>query len=109
MIHRTGYHTNHHPLFLFAALTLATGIFFACGLLTQSDACTNILVSRGASADGSVFVSFSVQKRQFVMFLLFRCFVHVHAARPFSTWALVLPLLNFFQHASQSAAPVNKN
>ena len=60
MIHRTGYHTNHHPLFLFAALTLATGIFFACGLLTQSDACTNILVSRGASADGSVFVSFSV-------------------------------------------------
>ena len=60
MIHLNGYHINLRRLFLFSSLALATFVFFACGLMTQSDACTNILVSRGASADGSVFVSFSV-------------------------------------------------
>ena len=59
MIHRTGHFTPFRSLFL-AACTLATVTIFALGPLRLSEACTNILVSRGASADGSVFVSFSV-------------------------------------------------
>ena len=46
---------THLGLVLFA-----TPLFTAFFFLAAAEACTNILVSRGASADGSVFVSFSV-------------------------------------------------
>ena len=45
---------------LFAFVVFTNSLFAAFFCLAAADACTNILVSRGASADGSVFVSFSV-------------------------------------------------
>ena len=55
MIHLSKTATTRRLLSLIAIL-----IFSGAGPLGESDACTNILVSRGASADGSVLVSFSV-------------------------------------------------
>jgi dipeptidase len=55
MMTRTGSRTNFRICVFFALA--ATAVFF---FLSATDACTNILVSRGASTDGSVFVSFSV-------------------------------------------------
>ena len=52
---RTCRRTN---LSAFVVFTISLFAAFFC--LAAADACTNILVSRGASADGSVFVSFSV-------------------------------------------------
>ncbi len=45
---------------LFVLVLFAAPLFTAFFFLAAADACTNILVSRGASADGSVFVTFSV-------------------------------------------------
>ena len=55
MIHRNRTCNPRRLLWLIATAVATAGV-----MLGQSDACTNILVSRGASVDGSVFVSFSV-------------------------------------------------